>query len=225
MSKMQRELPGQLSSATTDVNAKLADAIRQGKLSGLSGLSNIGSQMGGMASAESGRQLQAGIANQGAGLQAAGLTQQSLNNYNQAQLGALNGQVGLYGTTPAMAATFGNQALNSTGQQLTAEQMRNQQSLGYLNTQNQSYASQPTQQPWWQQVLGGLGSIAPYLPKSNSSPGGYPNQSEMFPGQGFIDENGNYIDGYSEGGYSSPYFPPNSVPPGGTEYGPEQPPW
>ena len=196
MSRMQRELPGQLASATTNVNAGLADAIRQGKLSGLSGLTGIGGQMGGLASAESGRQLQAGIANQGADLQAQGMTQGALNNYNQAQLGALGGQTGLYGTTPAMAATFGNQALNASGQWLNAEQMRNQQGQGLLNTQNQSYSGMPTQQPWWKQVLGAAGSVMPYL-------GGFVDGGGFGGGGGF----GN------EGDFNSPYF--QGMPPGG----------
>jgi hypothetical protein len=162
MARMQRELPGQLSTATTGVNAALADAIRQGKLSGLAGLTGIGTQMGGLASADSSRQLSAGIANQGADLQAQGLTQQALNNYNQMQLAALNGQSGLYGTTPGMASMFGNQALSAQGQQLTGQGQNQQYGLGLLNSQNQSYGGNSTPTPWWQSVLGGMGSAAPY---------------------------------------------------------------
>jgi hypothetical protein len=165
MSKMQRELPGQLATATTGVNASLADAIRQGKLSGLAGLTGIGGEMGGLASAESGRQLQAGIANQGAGLQAEGLNQQSLRDWNGAQLSSLGGQASLYGTTPAMAATFGNQALNASGQEFGAEEARNRYGLGALGTQMSSYAAMPQSKPWWQQALGAAGSIVPYLGK------------------------------------------------------------
>lgn len=163
LSKMQRDVPEQMAGAMTGVNAQLADAIRQGKLSGLAGLTGIGSTMGGLASDESGRQLQAGIANQGADLQAQGLNAQSLGDWQNAQLASLGGQTNLYGTTPAMAATFGNQALNAYGQRFGAEDARNNLGLGYLNTQRDAASSMTESKPWWQHVLGAAGSIAPYL--------------------------------------------------------------
>lgn len=174
LSRMQRELPEQLSTATTNVNAELANAIRSGKLSGLAGLTGIGSEMGGMAGAESGRQLQAGIANQGANLQAGmanqnvdlqaqGMNEQALQSQRQAQLAALSGQSGLYGTTPGMASTFGNQALNAYGQRGQLEQMRNQFGLGLLDTQIRGYGGQTAQPPMWQQIAGAAGSVIPYL--------------------------------------------------------------
>ena len=238
LSRMQRELPEQLSTATTGVNAQLADAIRQGKLSGLSGLTGIGTQMGGLASAESGRQLQAGIANQGAslqagianqgaGLQAAGLNQNALNSYNQAQLNSLGGQAGLYGTTPAMAATFGGQALNSMGQRLNAEQMRNQQGLNLLDTQLRGTSAQTPSTPWWKTALNVAGSVVPYLGSAQNLLGmggggnGIGSMGEQVQGMGFQDPygNSNIWDGYNfgnEGGYTDPYF--NGVPPGGETY-------
>jgi hypothetical protein len=225
LSRMQRELPGQMADATTGVNASLADAVRQGKLSGLAGLTGIGSTMGGLAGAESGRNLQASLANQGAdittqgmteqslqanfanrlkaemanqganlqagmsnqdanlragmanqsaGLQAAlanqgvdlqaqGMTENSLQAQRAAQLSALSGQNSLYGTTPGMASTFGNQALNSYGQRLNLEQMRNQQGLGLINAQIQGTSAQTPQKPLWQQILSGMGSAIPYI--------------------------------------------------------------
>lgn len=163
LSRAQRELPGQLADATTGVNASLADAIRQGKLSGLAGMTGIGSEMSGLAGAESGRQLQAGIANQGADLTAQGLTQQGLRDWQGMQLGALQGQTGLYGTTPAMAATFGNQALNAYGQRAGMEQARNQQGLGLLGTQIQGYSAMTPKKSVLDTILGGVGSIVPYL--------------------------------------------------------------
>lgn len=162
-SKAQRELPGQMADATTTVNAQLADAIRQGKLAGLSGMTNVGSTMGGLSSQEAGRMLQASMSNQNADLQSQQLSEQSLQNLRQSQLAGLSGQTNLYGTTPAMSSTFGNQALQSYGQRINLEGMRNQQSLGLLDAQIRAYGGQSVTPPWWQQALGAAGSVLPYL--------------------------------------------------------------
>ena len=166
-SKAQRELPGQMSDAMTGVNATLANAIREGKLAGLSGLTNVGGTMGGLSGQESGRMLTADMANQNADLQSQQLAEQSLQNFRQSQLAGLSGQTGLYGTTPAMSSTFGNQALNAYGQRAGMEANRNQYSLGLLNAQTGAYGQQTTPTPWWQQVLGAAGSVLPYIPGLN----------------------------------------------------------
>jgi hypothetical protein len=170
-SKAQRELPGQMSDAMTTVNAGLADAIRQGKIQGLAGMTNIGSTMGGLSSQEAGRMLQAGMANQNADLQAQQLSEQSLQNLRQSQLASLAGQTNLYGTTPAMASTFGNQALQAYAQRANVEQMRNQQTLGLLDAQIRAYGGQSQQEPAWKQALGAAGSVLPYLSPAKSTPG------------------------------------------------------
>lgn len=135
-SRAQRELPGQMADAMTGVNAKLAEDVRSGRLQGLAGLAGIGSTMGGFAGDEGKAVLQADMANQGADLQAQGMKQQGM-------LAGLSGQAGLYGTTPAMAATFGNQALNAYGQQAGMESNRNQLGLGLLDAQIRNNAQQP----------------------------------------------------------------------------------
>lgn len=163
LSRAQRELPEQLATATTGVNAELANAIRQGRLAGLAGITGIGSTMGGLSSEEANRMLQAAVANQGANLQEQSLSEQSLQNLRQAQLAGLGGQTSLYGTTPAMAATFGNQALNAYQTRAQLEQMRNQFGLGLLGSQISAYGGQSQQQPWWQQAIGAAGSILPYV--------------------------------------------------------------
>jgi hypothetical protein len=162
-SKAQREMPGQMADAMTGVNAQLADAIRQGKLAGLSGMTGIGSTMGGLASADAGRMLQAGMANQNADLQAQQLSEQSLQNLRQSQLAALSGQTNLYGTTPALASTFGNQALNAYQNRINMEQQRNQLGLGLLDTQIRAYGGQSQTDPWWKQALNAAGSVIPYV--------------------------------------------------------------
>lgn len=48
-----------------------------------------------------------------------------LGGLQSGMLGAMQGQTGLYGTTPALASTFGNQVLGSTGQMLQGNQLAN----------------------------------------------------------------------------------------------------
>ncbi len=149
-SRAQRELPGQLADATTNVNAQLADAIRQGRMFGIG-------NMGQLSSAEAGRMLQADIANQGADLQAQGMGEQSLQNLRGSQLASMGGQASMYGTTPGMASTFGNQALQAYQTRAQMEQARNNYGLGLLNTQIQGYGSEGA--PWWE-TWGKIGADA-----------------------------------------------------------------
>lgn len=160
-SRAQRELPGQMADAMTGVNAELANSIRQGRLAGLAGISGIGSEMGGLSSAEANRLLQAALANQGADIQTQGMGEASLQNLRQNQLSALGGQAGLYGTTPGLSSMFGNQALNAWQQRMGAEQSRNQFGLGLLDAQMRStqLGEQYKSKPWWQQALGFGGNI------------------------------------------------------------------
>jgi hypothetical protein len=85
--KMAREQGQGMADATQNVEAGLAQARNQGRLAGLSGMSGI-----------EGQRLQAQLASRAQ------------------QLDALKGMTSLYGTSPGMAQTFGNQAIASTGQ-------------------------------------------------------------------------------------------------------------
>lgn len=189
-SKAQRELPGQMADAMTTVNAELANSIRQGKLAGLSGMAGVGSTMGGMAGQDAGRSLQAAMANQNADLQAQQLSEQSLQSLRQNQLEGLRGQTSLYGTTPGMASTFGNQALSAYQNRINLEQQRNNLGLGLLDTQVRAYGQQQPTEPWWKQALNAAGSVIPFLGgggkptsagPSGSTPMGY-NTPSGFPG-------------------------------------------
>lgn len=169
-SRAQRELPQQIADATTTVNANLADAIRQGKLAGLAGITGIGSTMGGLSSAEAGRQLQAALANQSADLQTQGMNQQALQQSIANRMGVrgmglqgLSGMSSLYGTTPGMASTFGNQALNAYNTRASMEANRMNYGLGLLDTQLRSYGAEGQDRPWWQTALGIAGTAAPYI--------------------------------------------------------------
>ncbi len=187
-SRAQRELPGQEADALTTVNANLADAIRQGRMFGLQGITGTGSAMGSLASQEAGRMLQADLANQAADIQTQGMGEQSLQNLRANQLAGLGGKTSLYGTTPAMAATFGNQALQSYNTRLGAEQARNQSGVNLLSQQMQAGMNQENQPSWWEKLLGVAGSVIPFAggmfnrsPKTGAS--GISNGS-MSPAQG-----------------------------------------
>jgi len=169
LSRAQRELPEQLAEAMTGVNAQLAQDIRQGRLAGLAGITNVGSTMGSLSSQEAARMLQAALANQSADLQAQQLAEQSLQNLRATELAALGGQSSLYGTTPGMAATFGNQALDAWRTRAGMEQARNQFGLGLLDAQLRGYGTPPGSEPWWKTALGVAGTVAPYAAIAFSS--------------------------------------------------------
>ena len=105
--KMARELGSSLADASTNVEAQLADSIRTGKLAGLSGMTGIDTS--------------------------------KLNSQNQ-RLGLANstlGQMGnIYGTAPGTAQMYGNQMLNSSGQQVQASGLQNDIMRNYLTGQN-----------------------------------------------------------------------------------------
>jgi hypothetical protein len=157
-SRAQRDLPGQMADATTGVNAKLAEDIRTGRQFGLTGISGTGATMGGLSSQEANRMLQADVSNQAADIQTQGMGEASRWSLANAQLNGLGGRTSLYGTTPAMSATFGNQALNAYGQRLGAEATRNQQGLGLIGQQMQAAGQQANQPSWWEKMLGMGGS-------------------------------------------------------------------
>jgi hypothetical protein len=157
-SKAQRELPGQLADATTGVNAQLADSIRQGKLAGLGGLSQVGGVMGGLAGDESGRDLQA-----------QNMGEQSLQNLRQSQLASYGGQASLYGTTPGMSSMFGNQALSAFNQRAGMEQSRNSTGMGLLGMQLEGQNTKNQGTPWWKTALSVAGTVAPYVAMAASS--------------------------------------------------------
>ena len=167
--QMQRELPQQLSDATTNVNAGLADAIRQGKLAGLGGLTGIGGQEGGW-------KMNAALANQGADLQAQQATEQALSAHDNRKLAAqellgssFDRQRSLYGTTPGATATFGNQAQEAYRQRLQLEQLRGQLGSNYVDNQIRLLNPIDTGgKPWWQTAIQVAGAAAPYVAMASS---------------------------------------------------------
>jgi hypothetical protein len=169
LSRAQREMPEQMANAMTGVNAQLAQDIRQGRLAGLGGMAGVGGTMGGLSSAEAGRMLQAAMANQSANLQAQGMSEQSRQANLANQLASIGGQASLYGTTPGMASTFGNQALDAWRTQAGMEQARNQFGLGLLDAQLRGQQVGQGETPWWQTALNVAGTAAPYVAMAASS--------------------------------------------------------
>ncbi len=141
--RMARE-QGQLGAdATTNVEAGLAEARNRGRQFGLTGMGNIEGQRLGAdvdlskfnvgldyegqkynADAYTQAQARANAARQSAGAASAASAAASRAD----QLRALQGMTQLYGTTPAMAATFGNQLLAGVGQ-------GGQYGIGFINAE------------------------------------------------------------------------------------------
>jgi len=137
--KMAREMSDLVAGKTTDVNAQLAQQIAQGKLSAAQPYAAASAQENAarMANEQQNAQLATEIAkynstgqmetdrfnsdlaariaqaNQQGQLQTNALNQQGRLASQGNQLGAIEGMRGLYGTTPAMASLFGNQALGA----------------------------------------------------------------------------------------------------------------
>jgi hypothetical protein len=127
--KMAREQSESIAGATTNVNATIAKMVQEGKLKATPELANMASGKNtlmnqiGMANSEN--QLRAS-ANKTAALAGYG---NAVNNKSQIPLDALKGMTSLYGTTPALVNTFGNQTQNN--QQMTNQQR--QQTSNNLN--------------------------------------------------------------------------------------------
>ena len=161
-SRAQRELPGQMADAMTNINAELARDIREGKKFGLTGMSGVGGNMAGLAGEDAARQLSADSQNASNSLQARAM-------YNNAMMGALSGQTSLYGTTPAMAQMFGRQAMDAYGTRASMENSRRNYGLGLLDSElrasgavdNSLTANKGT--PWWKTALQVGGTVAPYV--------------------------------------------------------------
>jgi hypothetical protein len=131
--KMAREQSSLLSDKVGDVNAGIAEMVAKNKMSGVSALSPLALAESGFNSAAQGRDREERMAidaynteqqnrinqmnmqNQMAVNQA---NQQSVQQAFQNAAGVNQGMTSLYGTTPALAATFGQQALAERGQNI-----------------------------------------------------------------------------------------------------------
>jgi hypothetical protein len=104
-SKMTRQLAHEVGDANVNVNASLADQIRQGKLAGLGGMTNIDSA-----------RMQEGLANRGM------------------NLNALSGMTSAYSASPGMLNTILSALLQSNNQRLGVEQLNSQNANNRVNS-------------------------------------------------------------------------------------------
>jgi hypothetical protein len=116
-----------ISGAVTNVNADIAGRIQQGRLSS-------SAQLGTLGAGENDIRNRFELENAQAANRAAefGATQQLTNR--DRDLRALEGMRGLYGTTPAQAQLFGNQALQGSQLQANIMQNNNQNALRNIGT-------------------------------------------------------------------------------------------
>jgi hypothetical protein len=153
--KMAREQSQASADAMQNVNAGIIGARNQGQLAGMQGMAGIEGQrlgadvdvskyntglgyQGQTFNAEQQARAQAG--NIGIGQSNAAANASAANQSNQLasqrQMGALAGMTNLYGTTPGLSSTFGNQLLQgvglggSFGNQLYANDIQNQRAPG-----------------------------------------------------------------------------------------------
>ncbi len=148
IAKLTRDQAQGLSDANINLEATLADQIRQGKLAGLSGLAGTGASQQGL-----------------------GLSRDSLNN--QSRLSGLAGQTGInaaqlssilsglqgmtsaYSATPGQANMYGQLLGQSNSQLLNTEQLQN--ALAQMIMQAQLGKSQVPSN--FNQVMGNIGSV------------------------------------------------------------------
>ena len=151
--RMARDQGQMAADAVQNVEAGLASERQKGRLAGLTGMSGIeGQRLGaqidvGKFNAQQQEQAQARNIAAAASAAAGGAAASAQNT--QDRLAALRGMTALYGTNPAMAATFGNQALQSVGQ-------GSQFGLGLMGQENAAQQLPGA----YQTTMGRIGQIA-----------------------------------------------------------------
>lgn len=141
LAKTARESEYAAGDTATNAEAAIAGLKNQGMLAGLGGLSSTG----------------LGINNQNL-TNALGLRGQDLSSIlgaQSGQLGALGGMTGLYGATPGLTNTFGNQVLQSGAQGINVGGL--QQNL--MNSNLQGMLGMSNVPSTFQNVLGNIGQI------------------------------------------------------------------
>jgi hypothetical protein len=118
--KMARDLSERVGSANTDVNASIAEMVQRGKLSAAPTMAGMGESSNTMRNKVELENAAAARDAENIALQKrlagiSGLTSLS-ESKRGSELDALRGMTSLYGTTPALTQTFGNQALQAAQQ-------------------------------------------------------------------------------------------------------------
>lgn len=125
LAKMSGQLGQGIADQTQNVNAQIAQMVQQGKQFGLSGLGNLS-----LADQQMGQDTQK--TNAGNALQASMFNRQTTDPL---RLQAIQGQAQLYGTTPGLVNTFGNQMNQNMGNWLQTQGLQNQLGLGIMGAQ------------------------------------------------------------------------------------------
>ena len=132
--KMAREMSNQIASQMNDVNAGIAQNVAANRLAALPTLSNLGQFDSTNQNAANQRSTEARNAAQQFNITSA-LDAARLNQQNSTLgLQALQGMNTLYGTTPALANLFGNQALGRANFENNVIQDNNRNNLAALGT-------------------------------------------------------------------------------------------
>lgn len=132
--RMAREGSESIAGAVTNVNAKIAEMVQAGKLKAAPEFANLansktqGMNQVGLANASNKIDFNNSKGNLLQGMSSL------LNNKNKLPLDALQGMTSLYGTTPALVNTFGNQVANQSAQTQNAVQNKQQYKMGTIGT-------------------------------------------------------------------------------------------
>lgn len=185
--KMARDLAYGISDMNVNANASLAEMIQQGKLAGLSGLTQAGSAGQGLSTNIDSLNLQANLAGlQGmTGIDSArsAASRASAGQSTAAQMAALSGMTNLYGTTPGLMNMTGNHLLGSEQNLLASQGLQNQFSNSMM--QNQFNSAQVPGN--FQNAMSNIGSglnIGSQIVGGFAGLGG-PGGSPMFGGGGY----------------------------------------
>jgi len=136
-SRMARELSEQVAGATTDVNARIAEMVQRGKLSAAPQYAQFAGQEAGAERDINKFNADAAFRAQefgGSNKLAALRGMEGVLNQPDKRFEALRGMTSLYGTTPALASTFGNQALSAAQLQQQATQSAQNTASNALST-------------------------------------------------------------------------------------------
>jgi len=153
--KMARDASSRIGDITTNANAQIAQMIASGKLSGLQSLGSVAGRDNELSNAANVRntdlQNQVSLMNSDEQRRVDDINRQMRQYIDEAnqrseqqntsnELSALQGKSSLYGTTPALTQTFGNQVLANNAQNMqavtTANQIKTQRANLGLNLVN-----------------------------------------------------------------------------------------
>lgn len=126
-SRMARESSEQIAGANTDVNARIAEMIASGK-------KVMAPQYASSALAESGLKHNVENANRLRQMALLDSMKGLTDTKNATKMGALQGMTSMYGTTPALASTFGNQVLNMENQNLQNKSLNQNANIALMNS-------------------------------------------------------------------------------------------